>query len=98
MDHLLKYRRYMGEYSYRDVAKKNGIPSIVPKELFEQVQERLAKDKKAPARHKAKDGYLLTMKLYCGKCGSFMMGERHKPYVESTLLLSLCKHQEKETL
>ena len=75
MNHLLKNRRYMGEYSYRDVVKENGIPAIVPKELFERVQERLAKNKKAPARHKTEDDYLLTTKLYCGKCGSFMVGE-----------------------
>ena len=75
MNHLLKNRRYMGEYSYRDVVKEDGIPAIVPKELFERVQERLAKNKRAPARHKAEDDYLLTTKLYCGKCGSFMVGE-----------------------
>ena len=75
MNHLLKNRRYMGEYSYRDVVKEDGIPAIVPKELFERVQECLAKNKKAPARHKAEDDYLLTTKLYCGKCGSFMVGE-----------------------
>ena len=75
MNHLLKNHRYMGEYSYRDVVKEDGIPAIVPKELFERVQERLAKNKKAPARHKAEDDYLLTTKLYCGKCGSFMVGE-----------------------
>ena len=75
IQHMLNNRRYMGEYSYRDVVKENGIPAIVPKELFERVQERLAKNKKAPARHKAEDDYLLTTKLYCGKCGSFMVGE-----------------------
>lgn len=42
MNYLLKNRRYMGEYSYRDVVKEDGIPTIVPKELFERVQERLA--------------------------------------------------------
>ena len=77
MNHLLKNRRYMGEYSYRDVAKEEGIPAIVPKELFERVRERLAKNKKAPARHKAEDDYLLTTKLYCGKYDSFMVGESH---------------------
>ncbi len=75
MNHLLKNRRYMGEYSYRDVVKEDGIPAIVSKELFEQIQTQLAKNKKAPARHKAEDAYLLTTKLYCGKCNSFMVGE-----------------------
>ena len=93
MNHLLKNRRYMGEYSYRDVAKEEGIPAIVPKELFERVRERLAKNKKAPARHKAEDDYLLTTKLYCGKYDSFMV-----PHNKNTPLLSPCEHQEKEIL
>ena len=75
MNYLLKKRRYMGEYSYCDVVKEDGIPAIVSKELFERVQERLSKNKMTPACHKAEDAYLLTTKLYCGKCGSFMMRE-----------------------
>ena len=43
--------------------------------LFNKVQEKLAKNKKAPARHKAGESYLLTTKLYCGKCGALMFGE-----------------------
>ena len=43
--------------------------------LFNEVQEKLAKNKKAPARHKAEESYLLTTKLYCGKCGALMFGE-----------------------
>ena len=43
--------------------------------LFNKVQEKLAKNKKAPARYKAEESYLLTTKLYCGKCGALMFGE-----------------------
>ena len=43
--------------------------------LFNKVQEKLAKNKKAPARHKAEESYLLTTKLYCGRCGALMFGE-----------------------
>ena len=43
--------------------------------LFNKVQKKLAKNKKAPARHKAEESYLLTTKLYCGKCGALMFGE-----------------------
>ena len=43
--------------------------------LFNKVQEKLAKNKKAPARHKAEESYLLTTNLYCGKCGALMFGE-----------------------
>jgi len=73
---LLHNRKYIGEYKYRDIIHENGIPAIVPIELFEQVQERLAKNKKAPARFKAKEEmYLLTTKLFCAKCGAFLVGE-----------------------
>ncbi|MDD2418783.1 MAG: recombinase family protein [Oscillospiraceae bacterium] len=73
---LLKNRRYLGEYRYKDIVHPDGIPKIVPLDLFERVQERLAKNKKAPARQKAKgDLYLLTTKLFCGLCGAYMVGE-----------------------
>ena len=73
---MLHNRKYIGEYKYRNIIHKNGIPAIVPIELFEKVQKRLAKNKKAPARYKAKEeNYLLTTKLFCGKCGAFMVGE-----------------------
>ena len=72
---MLHNRKYMGEYKFDDVIVPNGVPAIVSEELFERVQERMAKNKKAPAKHKAEDEYLLTTKLYCGKCGCFMIGE-----------------------
>lgn len=58
VQHLLNNRRYIGEYTYRDIVVPEGIPAIVPQDLFDRVQERLAKNKKAPARHKAEDDYL----------------------------------------
>ena len=72
---LLKNRNYIGEYHYDTYSIPDGVPAIVPDELFERVQERLVKNKKAPARHKAEDDYLLTTKLYCGLCEAFMLGE-----------------------
>ena len=72
---MLSNRRYIGELRLRDVVQPNAIPALVSEELFNKVQERLAKNKKAPARHKAEESYLLTTKLYCGKCGALMFGE-----------------------
>ena len=36
---------------------------------------RMAANKKAPARAKAEEEYLLTTKLFCGQCGRLMAGE-----------------------
>ena len=72
---MLSNRRYIGELRLRDVVQPNAIPALVSEELFNKVQKKLAKNKKAPARHKAEEIYLLTTKLYCGKCGALMFGE-----------------------
>ena len=72
---MLHNRKYIGEYKFKDVITPGGIPAIVDKELFELVQEKMKQNKKAPAKHKAEDEYLLTTKLYCGKCQCLMVGE-----------------------
>ena len=59
---MLHNRRYIGEYQYRDMVIPNGIPAIVPAKLFEQVQERAAANKKAPAKHKAESRTLLILR------------------------------------
>ena len=92
---MLKNRRYIGEYRYRDIVTPGGVPAIVPKELFEKVQERLEKNKKAPARFKAEDAYLLTTKLYCGKCGAYMTGESGTSHTTKVYHYYKCFHTRK---
>lgn len=72
---LLKNRKYIGEYQYQAVVIENGVPAIVPEDLFYRVQERIEKNKRAPARTKTDEDFLLTTKLFCGKCGKMMVGE-----------------------
>lgn len=71
---MLSNRKYIGEYKFGSVVVPDIIPAIVSKELFEIVQKKLAKNKRVPACHKADDEYLLTTKLFCGKCGAMMVG------------------------
>jgi DNA invertase Pin-like site-specific DNA recombinase len=75
VQYMLSNRKYLGEYKYLDIIIQDGAPAIISEDLFERVQERLRKNKKAPARHKAEDDYILTTKLFCGKCGAYMIGE-----------------------
>ena len=72
---ILQNRKYIGEYRYREVFFPNGIPAIISKELFALAQDRIAKNKYAPAIYKADDKYLLTTKLMCGDCGKYLVGE-----------------------
>lgn len=77
---LLKNRKYIGEYRYQDVVIEGGVPAIVPEDLFNRVQERMEKNRHAPAMVKAKEDYLLTTKLFCGKCERMMVGESGKSH------------------
>lgn len=72
---MLHNRKYIGEYRYSNFVTPNGMPAIVPKDLFERVQDMMKANKKAPAKHKAEDEYILTTKLFCGKCKCLMAGE-----------------------
>ena len=72
---LLSNRRYIGENHFKDIVMPDSIPAIVDKELFDRVQAKIEKNRRAPAHHKAEDDYLLTTKLFCGMCGAMMFGE-----------------------
>ncbi len=72
---LLKNRKYIGEYQYQDVVIPGGVPAIVPEDLFYRVQQRMEKNKRAPATAKAHEDFLLTTKLFCGTCERMMVGE-----------------------
>ena len=72
---VLKNRRYVGSYIYKDTEIPGGIPRILDDDTFNLVQELMAKNKKAPARAKTtKDNYILTTKLFCGHCKAGMTG------------------------
>lgn len=72
---MLKNVKYKGQYKYRDVVIDDGVPRIVSDELFQLAQERLVKNQYSRSRFKAKVEYFLSTKLFCGECGSLMVGE-----------------------
>lgn len=72
---MLHNRKYIGEYKFGEVVVPGGMPAIIEESLFDRVQEKLKLTKKAPSHFMAEDEYLLTTKLYCGKCGRLMTGE-----------------------
>ena len=71
---MLQNKRYIGYYLYKDIETPGGMPRIISDDLFYKVQEIMTKNRKAPARTKAKQEYLLTTKLFCGKCRDMMTG------------------------
>ena len=75
LQHILRNERYTGTYCFGDIKIKEGIPRIVSDELFEQVQGQLSKNRRSGGgRGKAGEEYLLSGKLFCGKCKDSMVG------------------------
>lgn len=74
---ILSNRAYIGEYRYADIITPGGMPRIIDDDLFNRVQERREKNKKAPASHRSNSevNFLLTGKLFCGGCKSTMRGD-----------------------
>jgi len=72
---ILTNRMYIGEYHFGEIIVPNGIPAIVSEELFNRVAERKKKNRHASAHNKGKERYILSTKLFCGKCMTMMVGE-----------------------
>ena len=72
---MLKNERYIGTYIFKDlIREENVIPPIVSKDVFRKVQEMLKVNKRMPSSKWSYTDYILTGKLFCGKCGSQMAG------------------------
>jgi len=72
---MLKNPKYIGVYTYKDEIRiEDAIPPIVEKEVYYKAQEMLKYNQKAAAHKNSPADYLLTEKLFCGKCGKMMVG------------------------
>ena len=96
---MMKNKKYIGTYEYNgEVSIENAVPPIIDEATFNKVQEMLKYNQAAAAHKKAKTDYLLTEKLFCGKCGTMMVGVcgtsktgvRHHYYVCTKQKKKLC--------
>ena len=73
---LLHNEKYVGIYTYKDTVRvEDGMPAIIDKDLYEKVQELMKVNRRAPSHTWTHKDYILTDKLFCGKCGEPMVGE-----------------------
>ncbi|OGR93719.1 MAG: hypothetical protein A2V88_00750 [Elusimicrobia bacterium RBG_16_66_12] len=71
--YVLRNPVYAGIAKWRDVIRFGAYDAIIPRELFDQVQEVLRRNARLPAR-RVHSGYLLSGLLHCGLCGDLMHG------------------------
>lgn len=93
--YILSNRTYIGEYNHSGIKIEDSIPAVIDKMQFERVQNELKKNSKAPARHTADDDYLLTTKLFCGKCGAMMVAQAGTSHTGKVHRYYACVRQKK---
>ena len=74
---VLKNEKYIGIFDFKngEIRVEGGVPPIIDDATFLKVQKLLQINQRAPANKWSRADYLLTGKLFCGTCGSMMVGE-----------------------
>lgn len=88
---MLQNVKYIGIYKYDDIEVEGGIPAIIDKNTFYKVQDLL---KRKTRRRMSGNSFLLTTKLYCGHCGSYMVGDSGTSETGKTYTYYICKNKE----
>ncbi len=71
---MLTNKKYIGTYHYKDIEVPDAMPRIISDDLFYKVQNMRKYHAKSPAASRDVC-YYLTGKLFCGNCGTSMIGE-----------------------
>ena len=66
---------YIGVYERFGKVLNGAVPRIIDDATYGKVQQRIQHNKRCPASAKSSVDFLLTGKLFCGKCGSNMVGD-----------------------
>jgi len=62
---------------------EGGVPAIVTRAVFDDVQAKMARNRRSPGAYKGKESYLLSGLIFCGECAQqdgrayAMAGNRH---------------------
>lgn len=111
---ILHNKAYIGIYKYSGVVVEGGMPALVDKSVFDEVQSMFALNKRKGGQfsrgldENGNPRFWLTGKLFCGECGQSMqgfsgtskMGKRYFYYACSGQRKHLCRHKpvKKETV
>ena len=74
INRIIKNRKYIGEYRYRDVIVEGGMPAIISKDTFNLAQAEMTRRRTRKAPKSPKAEYLLSGRLFCGHCKRPMQG------------------------
>lgn len=66
--------RYYGHYEFKGTSNDNMFPAIVSKEVWDKVNSKVELTMQRTTSYKAKQDYILSGKLVCGECKTYMTG------------------------
>jgi len=92
---MFRNERYLGVYLHADTRIEGGIPAIIDRDTFEAAQIVRKKNAGTPGKGKAKVKYLLSGKLFCGHCGSTMVGESGHSHTGAVYYYYACQNRKK---
>lgn len=72
---LLQNERYTGVYLFGSVRIEDAVPPIISKAAFQEVQQLMKSSHRSINQSDPGSEFILTGKLYCGVCGSTMIGD-----------------------
>ena len=94
LETILKNERYTGVYRYGNVRIEGAMPQIIDRATFDAMQGLLLSSSMpaAPLRRRSDGGvYLLTGRVFCGHCGSPMVGVSGKSRSGALHYYYVCK-------
>lgn len=97
---VLHNEKYIGVYTYRaeseTIRVEGGVPALIDKDTFDKVQELMKIHRRAPSSAWTKQDYILSDKLYCGHCGTRMVGESGFSHTGAKHSYYACQKKRKE--
>lgn len=92
---LLTHRVYIGEHNYLGVERSS--PRLIDDKLFFSVQDLLAKNKRSYGKKRERAYFALSGKLFCGPCGSAMIGDEGTSKTGKTFFYYTCAAKKKKS-
>ena len=87
---------YIGNFMYKGELVPGVAEALIDEDTFSKVQILVKANAHAPAANKAKVEYLLQGKVFCGHCGSHMIGESGRSRNGDTYYYYSCAARKKK--
>lgn len=97
VSYMLRNEKYIGRSVIQGEEYFNIYPTILDKDIFATVQERLSKNTGRSNRVRAQKEFLLTGKLYCACCGNLITGDGGTSHTGAKYLYYKCASKKKNT-